>query len=62
MWGINEGWLVVMTPSGEKTAPQQQNWQRGEGRGVNGNKNIEERKQPLKANANKLEDNKYTAK
>ena len=31
MWGINEGWLVVMTPSGEKTAPQQQNWQRGEG-------------------------------
>ena len=30
-WSINEGWLAVMTPSGEKTPPQQQNWQRGEG-------------------------------
>ena len=28
-WSINEGWLAVMTPSGEKTPPQQQNWQRG---------------------------------
>ena len=27
VWGINEGWFAVMTPSGEKTPPQQQNWQ-----------------------------------
>ena len=40
VWGINEGWFAVMTPSGEKTPPQQQNWQRGEERGINGHENI----------------------
>ena len=43
-WSINEGWLAVMTPSGEKTPPQQQNWQRGE-RGIHGNENINKNQQ-----------------